>query len=234
MVKYNVKITDIIEEVPGVKTFLLEKPEDLNWEEGSHTHIGLLGFDAGETPNKALVRHMSIMSLPEDNKIGFTTKMMAPLSEFKENLSKLHIGDEVVLFKVGSKMLLRRENKPIVLVSMGVGIATMRPLVHRFIKDTTGIPKLTNININSSNNFVYKNELSQLENSIYQNHWVDTRNKLYETLDTITKQENIYYLVGSDTFIKDVIKYLKEKGIEEASIIIDKKEEMRSSFFVGI
>lgn len=232
MVKYNLKITDIIEEAPGVKTFLLEKPSDFNWEEGSHTHIGLLGFDAGETPNKALVRHMSITTLPEENKVGFTTRITGPLSEFKENLSHLHIGDEVVLFKVGSRMPLRRENKPIVLVSMGVGIATMRPFIHRFIQDRTGIPKLMNINIDSSNNFVYQNELSQLENSEYQNYLVNTHNKFYETLDTITEQEDsIYYIVGRDDFLKDVIKYLKEKGIDESRILIDKKQEKRANYF---
>lgn len=232
MVKYNIKITDIIEEVPGVKTFLLGKPSDLSWEEGSHTHIGLPGFDAGETPNKALVRHMSIMTLPEENKIGFTTRIKGPLSEFKENLSKLQIGDEVVLFKVGSRMPLRRENKPIVLVSMGVGIATMRPFIHRFIQDRTGISKLMNINIDSPNNFVFKNELTQLENSEYQNYFVDTRSKFYETLDTVTEQtDSIYYLVGRDNFLIDVIKYLQEKGIEETSILIDKKQERRENYF---
>jgi ferredoxin-NADP reductase len=232
MVRYNIKITDIIEEIPSIKTFLLEKPSDFNWKEGSHTHIGLLGFDAGEKPNKALVRHMSIMTLPEENKIGFTTRIMEPLSEFKESLSELHIGDEVVLFKVGSRIPLRRENKPIVLLSMGVAIATMRPLIHRFIQDRTGIPRLTNININSSNNFVYKKELTQLENSQYQNHWVDTRSKFYETLDTVTEQDDsLYYLVGRDDFLKDVIKYLKEKGIDETSILIDKKQEKRAKYF---
>lgn len=232
MVKYNLKITDIIEEIPNVKTFLLEKPSDFNWEEGSHTHIGLLGFDAGEAPNKALVRHMSITTLPEENKVGFTTRIIEPLSEFKQNLLQLHIGDEVVLFKVGSRMPLRRENKPIVLVSMGVGIATMRPFIHRIIQDRTGIPKLTNINIDSSNNFVYKNELTQLENSDYQNYLVNTRSKFYESLDTVTEQgDSFYYLVGGDDFLKDVIKYLKEKGIEEASIFIDKKQEKRANYF---
>ncbi|WP_455718781.1 hypothetical protein [Anaerosporobacter sp.] len=232
MVKYNIKIIDIIEEIPGVKTFLLEKPSDFSWKEGSHTHIGLLGFDEGETPNKGFMHPMSIMTLPEENKIGFTTRIMAPLSEFKEKLSELHIGDEVTLFKVGSRLPLRREDKPIVLVSMGVGIAALRPLIHRFIQDRTGIPKLINININSSNNFVYKSELTQLENSEYQNYWVDTRSKFYETLDTVTEQnDSLYYVVGRDNFLTDVIKYLKEKGIEESRILIDKKLERRGNYF---
>lgn len=232
MVKYRIKITDIIEEAPGIITYLLEKPSDFIWEEGSHTHIGLLGFDAGELPNKDLVHHMSIMTLPEENKIGFTTKIIAPLSQFKEKLSDLHIGDELILFKVGSRMFLRREDKPIVLISMGVGIATMRPLIYSFLKDSAGIPKLTNININSSKDFVYKTELDHLENSNYQNYWMDSRSKFYETLDKVSEQATaINYVVGSDNFIKDVIKYLKSKDIAESSILIDKKEDLKSDYF---
>ena len=232
MDKYRVKIIDIIEEAPGTKTFFLEKPSDFIWIEGAHTHIGLIGFDEGELPNKNWVHHMSIMTLPEDNKIGFTTRIQPPCSEFKEKLSELHIGDEVILFKIGSRMSLRRENKPIVLVSMGVGIATMRPLIHRFLSDSAQIPLLFNINVNSTKEFVFQNELEPLQNSYYKNYWINSRSKFYETLDTVTEQKNpIYYVVGSDEFVKDVIRYLKNKKIDEDHILIDKKEEMKANYF---
>lgn len=232
MVKYRLKIIDIKEEAFGVKTYLFEKPADFTWDEGSHMHVGLNGFDEGETPNKSLVHHMSIMTLPEEDKIGFTTKILPPLSEFKEKLSKLSIGDEITLFKVGSRMSLRRENRPIVLVSMGVGIATMRPLIYRFMKDNTAIPGLINMNINSKKEFIYKAELEKLENSFYQNYWLDSRISFYEQLDKVSKQlDAIYYIVGSDSFIKEVIKYLKDKGIDASSIMLDKKEEQIASFY---
>lgn len=234
MIKYKLKIIDIVEEVPGVWTYFLEKPEEFTWIEGAHMHVGLPGFDEGEMPNKDMVRHMSIMTLPEENKIGFTTRVLPYLSEFKEKLSKLHIGEEVTLFKVGSRMFLRRENRPIVLVSMGVGISTMRPLIYGFIKDKTGIPGLVNINVNSSRAFVYKSELNKLENSFYQNYWLDSRTSFYEELDKASDQPDaIYYIVGSDTFIKEVIKFLKSKEIEENSLLIDKKEEQSANYYNG-
>lgn len=161
--KTQVKIIDIIDEAKGIKTYLLEKPENEIWEEGSHIHIGIVGFDEGELPNKSLVRHMSIMTLPTEKKLGFTTRVQENPSEFKEKLSKLHVGDELVTFKIGSRMQLRRYNRPIVLLSMGVGIATMRPLILSFIADTSNIPCLYNVNVDSSNT-IYKNELSLIEN----------------------------------------------------------------------
>lgn len=232
MVKYKVRITDIIMEAPGTKTFLLDKPEEFTWTEGAHTHIGFIGFDEGEMPNKAWVRHMSIMTLPEDNKIGFTTRVLAPFTEFKAKLSNLQIGDEVILFKIGSRMYLRREEKPLILISMGVGIATMRPLIRSYIKDNTGIQELININVDSSKNFIYKEELYQLERPNYQNYWIDTRSDFYDTLNKITERASaIYYVVGSDLFIKEVIKLLKNKNISDNCILLDKKEELLADYF---
>jgi ferredoxin--NADP+ reductase len=172
------------------------------------------------------------MTLPEDNKIGFTTRLLPPFSEFKEKLSDLQIGDEVILFKIGSRMFLRRENKAIILVSMGVGIATMKPLIHRFLKDDAQISRLININVNSTKDFVYRNELDPLQNSNYKNYWIDSRSKFYETLDKVSEQEDaIYYVVGSDEFVKDIIRDLKNKKVEDENILIDKKEEMKTNYF---
>lgn len=232
MEKFRLKIIDIIEEAKDTKTYLLEKPEDFSWVEGAHTHIGLIGFDEGERPNKGWVRHMSIMTLEEDKKIGFTTRLVSPCSEFKEKLSALSVGDEVVLFKIGSKMFLRREDKPIVLLSMGVGIATMRPLIYSFIKDNSHIPSLININVDSSKDFVYHSELDGLCNSSYKNYWLGSRSEFYKELEGVSAIEDaLYYVVGSDEFIKDVIKTLKTKEIPVEHIFIDKKDEMQAEFF---
>lgn len=232
MIKYRVKITDIIEEVPGTKTYLLEKPSDFHWVEGSHTHIGLPGFDVGEKPNKNLVHHMSIMTLPEENKIGFTTRMANPTSEFKRKLGSMQVGDTVSIFKVGSRMFLRREDKPIVLLSMGVAIATMKPLVKKFIADSSNITNLTNINIDASKAFIYQRELDALENEAYKNIWVESRKDFYDIVDiTLDKKDTIYYIAGSDDFYSSVISYLLEKEVERNRIVIDVKEEKQDMFF---
>lgn len=231
MDKYRIKITDIIEEAPGVKTYLLEKPSDFTWLEGAHTHIGIMGFDQGEQPNKDLVRHMSIITLPEENKIGFTTRISEPMSEFKERLSKLHVGDDVILFKIGSRMFLWREDKRVVLLSMGVGIATMRPLIYRFLEDRTHITDVISINVNSAKDFIYKKELTKFECSSYHNYWIDSRSDFYKVLDEVSnKDSSIYYIVGSDDFVKEVIRNLKNKGIF-SNIIIDKKVEVLGEYF---
>lgn len=232
MIKYTVKIIDIINEATGTKTYYFEKPNNLTWQEGSHTHIGLIGFDAGEKPNKSLVRHMSIMTLSDENKIGITTRVPGSSSEFKNKLSNINIGDDLVLFKLGSRMTLRRSDKPIVLISMGVGIATMRPLILTFIKDKTKIPYLINLNVDSSGDFIFRSELDKIVDENYKNYWLNSRKSFYEILESLAKSEDaIYYITGSDSFIKDVIQKLKSKNINTSNIVIDKKDEVLPEFF---
>ena len=232
MIKYNLKITDIINEEEGTKTYFFEKPEDFNWQEGSHIHIGLPGFDATEETNKNLVRHMSIITLPNENKVAITTRVPGSSSEFKNKLSELIVGDEVTLFKVGSRMLLKRFNRPVILLSMGVGIATMRPIILTFLNDKSNIPHLINININASGGFIFKEELDTLVNDSYKNYWLDSRINFYEILEQLAESENaIYYIVGSDPFIKDIIQRLKTKNVDKADIIIDKKDENLNKYF---
>lgn len=108
---YWTKINKIIEEAPEVKTYLLDCPEDFTWEEGSHTHFALEGFNAGDKPNRSLIRHMSISTLPHENSIGITTRIREQCSEFKTILRNLEIGNEVAIFKTHSNVPLKREDK---------------------------------------------------------------------------------------------------------------------------
>lgn len=230
--KHKLKIVDIREESDKTKTYLLEKPIELNWDEGSHTHIAHSGYDDGEFPNKNLVRHMSIMTLNQENLLGFTTRLNDKPSEFKRRLAELNIGDDLIVFKLGSRMRLRRENKSIVLLSMGVGIATMRPLIKTFLEDNSQIPHLININVDNTNSHVYQSELDASETSNYHNYWTKSRVEFYQTLtNTINDNHSIFYIVGSDLFLRTVIKKLKSLGIKLDDIVIDKKDGILQLYY---
>lgn len=233
MVKYRLKITDIVEETFGTRTYYMEMPKDFIWDEGSHAHIGLEGYDKGEKPVSEWVRHMSIMTLPDENKIGFTTRKRENCSEFKRKLFDSKVGDEIVVFKPGSRMGLRREKRPVVLISMGVGIATMRPLLLAYDKDRTDIPRMLNINVDASGEFLYRKDLDQISCDSSRNYWLDGREKLQDMIEKYTIPENsIYYLVGSDSFIIDLIHRLKGKGVPIEDMMIDKKPEFLSRFLM--
>lgn len=232
MEKYQLKIAEIVEEGTGTKSFYFEKPSDLTWLEGAHVHLAHIGYDAGELPNKEWIRHMSITTLPSENRIGITTKVPGSNSQFKTKLAGLTVGDELILFKFGSRMFLRHSNQPIILLSMGVGMATMRPLIYAFQKDGESIPQLINVNINSSGEHLYRKELDALECEGYRNYWLYTRSDYYETLSNlILAAEGMYYIVGNDDFMKETIKFLNSKSIVNSNIILDRKEEKLGEYF---
>ncbi len=233
MEKFLLKLIEKKEEEKGIWSYYLEKPEAFTWDEGAHMHIALKGYDADDVPNKDWVRHMSIMTLPEEGQIGFTTRVDTPFSEFKEKLQAVQSGDELVVFKIGSRMSLRRTEKPIILLSMGVGLATFRPLIYNFLKDQTAIPKLVALNVNATGDGPYKTALSQLHHAALTQIWTRTRTDYYHQLHTLvdTHKDAWYYIVGSAPFISDAIAVLRAKGIADAAMVIDKKPDLRVGYF---
>jgi ferredoxin--NADP+ reductase len=232
MEKYKLRILDIIEEAVGIKSYYFDKPAELDWQEGAHVHIGHIGFDEGELPNKALVRHMSITTLSSENKIGITTKVPGSNSLFKMKLSELKIGDEVIFFKLGSRMYLRRVNRPLILLSMGVGMSTIRPMLLAYINDPSNIPVLINVNVNSTGEFLFRDEFEPHASEAFINYWIKSRHDFADQLSELPyKEEAIFYVVGSDEFMKDNIKLLKSMGVRNEDIILDRKEEKLKDYF---
>lgn len=231
MIKHRLKIVDIIDESKGTKTYILEKPEDFNWEAGAMTHVGLVGFDEGDSPNKGWVRHMSICSLPSENHIAFTTRTKCS-SEFKERLAELTVGDELILFKTVSHLSLKESHKPLVMLTMGVGIAAVRPLIISLMKERSDIPTIQNITIDSSGEFIFKEELDQFCNGCLSNHWFECRKDFYDRVNQTCQQKDaVYYVIGSDEFIINMILTLRQNGIEDSSIVIDKRQQMLPKYF---
>lgn len=232
LVLQNLKIVDIVEETKDTKTYMLEKPEAFTWNEGDHTHIAHVGFNSGQAPNKTWVRHMSISTLPNENKIGITTRVRTECSEYKDILGRLGVGEELVLFKLGSRMQIKRLNRPLVLLSTGVGIATFRPVILAYANDPSNVSQLINVNVDSSGDFVFRDELDQLESESYKNYWVSSRAMFNELFESLTGVESpIYYVVGSDLFVKEMIQRLRSKHVSDQDIVIDKGEKVYHEFF---
>src|SRR5690625_776709 len=170
---YWTKINKIIEETPEVKTYLLDCPEDYTWEEGAHVHMALEGFNAGDKPNRSLIRHMSISTLPHENSIGITTRIREKCSEFKTILRTLGVGNEVAIFKTHSNVPLKRENKNVYLLSSGVGLATFRPLVLDYFERADKVNQMHSLNIDSSKEFLFTNIFESASDKKFTSQFVD-------------------------------------------------------------
>lgn len=229
---YWTKINNITQETPEVRTYFLDCPKDFNWEEGSFTHLGLEGFNAEDKPNRNLVRHMSISTLPEENTIGITTRIRQECSEYKEKLKQLKVGDQVALFKTSCNVPLKRENKNIYLLSSGVGIATFRPLILEYLENSKDTKHMHSLNIESSRHFLFNDLFKSEPESNFTSQFVDNRIEYYEQVRKhANDKEGIFYIVGSDRFLEENIEELLEQGIEPGQIMLDKRESQLSMFF---
>ena len=228
---YWTKINKIIEETPEVKTYLLDCPQDFTWEEGSHTHFALEGFNAGDKPNRGLIRHMSISTLPHENSIGITTRIKEQCSEFKTILRNLEIGNEVAIFKTHSNVPLKREDKNVYLLSSGVGLATFRPLVLDYFERADNVNQIYSLNIDSSKNFLFTNIFESAPDMKFTSQFVDNRKDYYEAVKNLAgDKDELFYVVGSDEFLVQNIEVLREQGIQPEQIILDKHEHKMPEF----
>lgn len=228
---YWTKINKIIEESPEVKTYLLDCPEDFTWEEGSHTHFALEGFNAGEKPNRSLIRHMSISTLPQSNSIGITTRIREQCSEFKTILRNLEVGNEVAIFKTHSNVPLKREDKNVYLLSSGVGLATFRPLVLEYFERADNVNQIHSLNIDSSKDFLFTNIFESAPDKKFTSQFVDNRKDYYEELKNLAAdKDGLFYVVGSDEFLVQNIEVLREQGIKPEQIMLDKHKQQLPEF----
>lgn len=228
---YWLKIKDIIEETREIKTFLLERPEGFTWEPGAHTHFALPGFNAGDKPNRQLIRHMSISTHPSEEAIGITTRIREHCSEFKSILKQYKPGDQAALFKTHNNLPLKRNGRKVYLLSAGVGLATFRPIVLDFFQNPDGIEHLCSLNIESSGQFLFTDVFKTAPAKNFTALFVDSRREYYAEVRHLAEdKDGLFYVVGSDEFLHHNIAMLQEHRIPAEQIMIDKRENQKEQF----
>ncbi len=222
----SIELMDIIEEATNTFTYKFNIPQGTVWDAGTNAHLVANGSDTNYAPDREFMRHMSICSLPEEGYIGFSTRAPEEGSTFKRNLRVSNIGDKLQLFGLKNRLPLHRNNRPVVLISMGVGIATMRPMMLEYAKDQKGISQLININIDRAVTEIYQNELTALKIPNFKNIYVNSRADLHESIaGTLDLKDAEYHIVGSDEFLMNIGSFLLNKGVGDDCIKLDKKEK---------
>lgn len=222
MEKFYCNILDIKDEVNDIVTYTLSKPEGIHWTPGSMTHIALEGHE----DIKGLVRHMSIVSDSDEDVVVFTTRKVIT-SEFKEKLSKLTVGDQIVTFSYSNHVELQRKDVSQIFLTMGVGIVTIRPILQSITKDQSGVPSVISINVSKPIARLYEKELSELPIDNYRHQYVNNRDEFSEQLMQVIDKTANYTIIGSDQFLRNTIKQLRSQGIKPEQIVIDRRENHR-------
>jgi ferredoxin--NADP+ reductase len=197
-------------------TYFYEKPE-VTWQEGTNVHVAFEDYEAYEA--KKFVRHFSISALPNEDYLTFTTRLSS--SPFKQRMQQQVIGDTLMFYSFKQRMPLRYENRPIKLISMGVGLAAFQTMIKAY-KNKPGITSMSSIHISKENLFN-----KELQNYDVDHTWLSPRTSFFTLLKNTYNVNSIYYIAGSDQFLNDVIKLLLLKGHNIKDIEIDKKDDKK-------
>jgi NAD(P)H-flavin reductase len=125
--------------------------------------------------------------------------------------------------------VLHRDGKPGLMLSDGIGIEHMRPLIIEFMRDFNDVNKVVQINF-SDKMFMFKDEMDRLdeENLRFSSFFVDSREAFYEKLNGEMKKimfqtgriPNVY-IAGRDEFKQEMMMSLEQAGFDKDSIIVE-------------
>ncbi len=217
------ELIEIIQHDNETYSFDFNNHMNLKWKEGDSSKVYL---DINES---SIGKKFSFATTKEENKIRFTTRIRKDSSDYKKAMENLKIGDTIEISKPSGEFHLIREERAILILSNGVGIAAARSLISAYKHDSTSIPLLASINVNNSGE-LYHQELTEYEKEIkYLNiQYVDNRKSYYQSIDdvfqnlmTYLSDDPIVYVVGSRDFVDDSINHLINIGMGYGDIITD-------------
>jgi len=221
----RVKLEKIIYEDDKTITYIFSKPQGLRWEPGANIHLAFNDFIKEDQPDKSLVRHMSLNKGWDQGVISITTRFHDPVSPYKARLQKLGLGDEMTVFGVNNKLPMKRLNKPLILISMGVGLSTFLPYIQAYKENPEGITSLLSLQIDRGNHNLYKEVLD----FDYQ-YYYKVRQDLYRAIKDTFDPSGIYYIVGSNPFLREITSLLLGHGLKKNQICLDKKDQVYKTF----
>ena len=229
---YRVSISRIEDLGDRVSVYYFDKPEGFGWDEGAHVHLALPGFNTGEFPDKALVRHMSILTLVDEKSVGVITRLDSSDSEYKRRLAAMKPGEECYLFKTGSALKLKRDGRPVVILSMGVAIGAARPLAISYANKPEGIPGMTSITVNRRESYPFQDEMERLTAPDLKLIHVKNRAAYRDALRGLSIENRPWFLIiGSDDFLRESIFALRDKGLPIDDMVVALKPEKRAALF---
>lgn len=196
------------------------------WQEGNHSML-IIGV------NDTLVgKKFSFVTLAEEEVIRITTRITDDSSEYKKALLHLEKGDYVKISEPAGDFRLRREDRPVLLLSNGVGIAGVRSLVKQYVNNQSQIPEMLLLNVDGRSD-IYKKEFDGFHANVtqfkpyYLSHRASYYSMLYHELSMIVKRHElspIFYITGSDEFVEDTIMYLRDLDFDEEAFLIGGKQ----------
>lgn len=203
------------------------KSDDIKkWQEGDHSML-IVTYD-----DILVGKKLSYTTLPDEGKIRFTTRIKDEPSDFKKGLLNLVKGEFIKISEPSGAFRLKRESRPVVLLSNGVGVAGVRALVRKFVGSQNMVTEMLLFNVDKRSN-IFKDEFDFYNTEIpnFKSYYLSHRTSYYSMLNHELRMlinrhhlDPIFYVTGSDEFVEENAKYLEDLDFPKDDIIVGGKQ----------
>lgn len=206
-----------------VESYEFKALEHFEWQEGSRAdlQVPVKGEMVGQT--------YALVSLIDEEQVAFAVTLGDKPSDYKDQLGALVTGDLIEMSEPCGDFMLRREERPIILLSKEEGIVYFRSMIKAFEKNDRDIGQLIQINI-ASTDPIYQEAFEAVANRMdgFKSFYVRDGESFYkkvtfesQQLMASMNQVPYFYIVGEDSFVQEASAFLVSLGIDQEDIITE-------------
>jgi len=205
---------------PNVTGFEFTSTNKLPYLPGQYLETTL---PQSKTDGRGNRRTFTIASSPTEDTLQLGIKFYEPGSTFKKALSKLTVGQKIVVGNVGGEFILPKDKSvPLVFIAGGIGITPFRSMV-KYLIDTNQKRSIELLYfVNSKADAVYKDVFEEAKRVGVTTH-IETKaideNSLKKYMATSTRQ--LFYISGPPAMVRSYKKSLKKIGVRNRAIKTD-------------
>jgi ferredoxin-NADP reductase len=221
MESYTVKILKTELVTHDVKRFRVEKPDGYEFKPGQATEVTIKGMEdkVGKGP-------FTFTSLNEQRDLEFTIKIYDD-GGLTKALGELKSGDELIIHDVWGSITY---NGPGVFIAGGAGVTPFIAILKQLFK----VGKIEGNKLIFSNktekDIILKEEFEQMLGKNFINVITKQKSDKYysqrideELINKLVEDFNQYfYICGPEKFVEDISDTLKNLGVKEDKIVIEK------------
>lgn len=212
--KYKVKLLRKEKIAKDTWLFAFQKPEGYLFTPGQYQTFTLT-LSNGKTD----WRDMTITSSPQHHELWLVTKVPKQPSKFKQTLSSLQIGVEVVLVGPSGGFTVRDE-KPHVFLAGGIGVNVFHSILVDAAEKRLQISMTMIASFSTKEDMIFLGELKKVENEKRNIIFIDKRISK-DILQNHTSLEKIFMIAGPQEFVDAMQEMLTEMGVKSENIRID-------------
>jgi len=217
----KLKLIQNREETKGVRTFIFEPEQPIDWQPGQYMHYVL---DHANADDRGTERWFTIASAPFEKHIQITTRFDGEIeSSFKKAMDAMEPGDSIEADGPKGSFILQEGEHHHVFIAGGIGITPYRSMIVQLAHDKQQ-PRIDLLYANKDDNFVFKEELEGLQaiNSDFKIlEFVDKRIAEPDLEKYFSDKSAVFYLSGPRSMVESYEHLFADRGIEKTAVMTD-------------